>query len=168
MLCVYCFPTFLLCSAARWDKQRNCIFLVLTAQLSDVLQYVFGKLCGRRPIAPRLSPHKTWEGFVGGVLTASAVATGLWWATPFAPWQAALLALVICLSGFAGGLVMSAIKRDLGAKDWGQGIAGHGGVLDRVDSLVFSAPLFFHLCGFFFGSGFDPSPPDWLARLVGR
>jgi phosphatidate cytidylyltransferase len=66
----------------------------------------------------------------------------LWWVTPFAPWQAALISLVITLLGFAGGLCMSAIKRDRGVKDFGAMIEGHGGMMDRIDSLWFAAPVF--------------------------
>ena len=120
-------------------------FLVIVVQSSDVLQYVWGKLCGKRLIAPRLSPSKTVEGFVGGVASATALGAALWWITPFSPWQAAALALVINLMGFYGGLVMSAIKRDRGIKDWGHMIEGHGGMLDRLDSVCFAAPIFFHL-----------------------
>jgi phosphatidate cytidylyltransferase len=125
-------------------------FLVLVVQLSDVLQYVWGKTLGRRRIAPSVSPHKTWEGFVGGVLCATAAGTAIWWVTPFAPAQAAVIALAVALMGFAGGLIMSAIKRDLGVKDYGSLIPGHGGVLDRIDSLCFAAPVFFHITRFFF------------------
>jgi phosphatidate cytidylyltransferase len=125
-------------------------FLVLVVQLSDVLQYVWGKTAGRRPIAPHVSPNKTWEGFLGGILSATAVGTAIWWATPFAPAQAALMALVASLMGFAGGLVMSAVKRSAGIKDYGTLIAGHGGVLDRIDSLCFAAPVFFHVTRYFF------------------
>jgi len=120
-------------------------FLVVVVQISDVLQYVWGKLIGRRRIAPLLSPSKTVEGFVGGVLSATLVGAFLWWITPFTMLQAGLLALVVALMGFFGGLVMSAIKRDRGIKDWGDLIAGHGGFIDRLDSVVFSAPIFFHL-----------------------
>jgi len=125
-------------------------FLVLVVQLSDVLQYVWGKTLGRRRIAPSVSPHKTWEGFIGGVLSATAAGTAIWWATPFEPAQAALMALIVALMGFAGGLIMSAIKRDFGVKDYGSMIPGHGGVLDRIDSLCFAAPVFFHITRFFF------------------
>ncbi|MFW2541601.1 phosphatidate cytidylyltransferase [Primorskyibacter sp. 2E107] len=127
-------------------------FLVFTVQFSDVMQYVWGKLFGRRRIAPKLSPSKTWEGFVGGILTASLAGAGLWWLTPFTPFQAFLMALAITLMGFFGGLVMSAIKRDKGIKDWGHLIAGHGGFVDRLDSVVFSAPIFFHLTRYFWSS----------------
>ena len=119
------------------------------AQLSDVLQYVWGKLAGRRPVAPLVSPSKTWEGLVGGIASATAIGAALYWITPFAPWQAALMALAICVMGFFGGLVMSAIKRDRGVKDWGSLIEGHGGMLDRLDSVAFAAPVFFHLTRYF-------------------
>jgi len=125
-------------------------FLVIVVQSSDVLQYVWGKLFGRHKVAPSLSPSKTWEGLIGGVLSATALGAALWWITPFTPWQAAGIAFVINLMGFFGGLVMSAIKRDHGVKDWGHLIAGHGGVLDRLDSVIFSAPVFFHITRFYF------------------
>jgi phosphatidate cytidylyltransferase len=128
-------------------------FLIVVVQSSDVLQYVWGKLFGKRKIAPRLSPSKTVEGFVGGVLSATLVGAGLWWMTPFTFLQAGLLALVIALLGFFGGLVMSAIKRDRGVKDWGHTISGHGGFIDRLDSVVFSAPIFFHLVRFWWTGG---------------
>jgi phosphatidate cytidylyltransferase len=125
-------------------------FLILVVQSSDVLQYVFGKLFGKRPIAPQVSPSKTWEGFAGGAASATLLGMGLWWITPFTPPQAALIALIICLMGFLGGLVMSAIKRDRGVKDWGSMIEGHGGVLDRLDSVIFAAPVFFHVTRYYF------------------
>lgn len=127
------------------------LFLVIVVQGSDVLQYVFGKLFGRRKIAPHVSPSKTLEGFAGGIAAATILGALIWWATPFTFWQAGLQALVIALTGFGGGLVMSAIKRDRGVKDFGNMIAGHGGILDRVDSLTFAAPIFFHITRFFFG-----------------
>ncbi len=120
-------------------------FLLLTVQSSDVLQYVWGRLLGRRPVSPRVSPAKTLEGLAGGVLCSTALGAALWWMTPFNPWQAALLALTVNALGFLGGLVLSAIKRERGVKDWGRLIDGHGGMLDRVDSLCLSAPVFFHL-----------------------
>ena len=121
------------------------VFLILVVQSSDVLQYVWGKLFGRHKIAPELSPSKTVEGFVGGVASATALGAALWWITPFSPLEAALISFAITLMGFLGGLVMSAIKRDRGVKDWGAMIEGHGGMLDRLDSVCFSAPIFFHI-----------------------
>lgn len=126
------------------------LFLAVVVQGSDVLQYLWGKTVGRHRIAPTVSPNKTWEGFVGGVLSATALGAALWWLAPFTPWQAGVLALVSCLLGFVGGLVMSSLKRDRGIKDFGALIPGHGGILDRMDSLVFAAPVFFHLTRFFF------------------
>ena len=124
-------------------------FLILVVQSSDVLQYVWGKLFGRRRIAPGLSPSKTVEGFAGGITGASLLGALLWWITPFSPLQAGAMALAITLMGFFGGLVMSAIKRDRGVKDWGWIIEGHGGVLDRLDSVIFAAPIFFHITRYF-------------------
>jgi phosphatidate cytidylyltransferase len=126
------------------------LFLVAVTQGSDVLQYVWGKLCGKRPIVPKLSPKKTVEGFVGGVLTASALGAAMYRLTPFTPWQAFAVSVLLCVTGFFGGLVMSAIKRERGIKDWGTLIEGHGGMLDRMDSLCFSAPVYFHVLRYFF------------------
>ena len=126
------------------------MYLVIVVQGSDVLQYVWGKSLGKHAVAPTVSPNKTWEGLIGGVLSATALGGALWWATPFTPWQAALLSFVSCVMGFLGGLVMSSIKRDRGVKDFGTTISGHGGIMDRFDSLVFAAPVFFHLVRFFF------------------
>lgn len=125
------------------------LFLVAVTQGSDVFQYVWGKLCGKRPVVPKLSPKKTLEGLVGGVLTASLLGAAMFRLTPFSPWQAALVSLVLCITGFFGGLVMSAIKRERGIKDWGTLIEGHGGMMDRIDSLCFSAPVYFHILRYF-------------------
>lgn len=127
-------------------------FLLIVAQGSDVLQYVVGKTLGRRRVAPRVSPNKTWEGFLGGGALAVLLGGGLWWLTPFSEPQALGMALAVVLAGFAGGLVLSAVKRSLGAKDWGSMVEGHGGMLDRMDSLAFAAPVFFHLTRFWFAA----------------
>lgn len=154
MVCVFCIshvPALLSLHIPGFEGRNLLLiaFLLIVVQISDVLQYVWGKLFGRRKIAPALSPSKTLVGFVGGALSATAVGAGLSWMTPFTPLQAAALSLVIVLMGFFGGLVMSAIKRDRGVKDWGHLIAGHGGFIDRLDSVVFSAPIFFHLVRYF-------------------
>lgn len=154
MICVYCVshvPALLYLQIPGFEGRAVLLiaYLIFVVQLSDVLQYVWGKLIGRRKIAPSLSPSKTWEGLIGGVLSATAVGTALWWMTPFSPSQAAALCLAITLMGFFGGLVMSAIKRDRGVKDWGHLIAGHGGFLDRLDSVIFAAPIFFHVTRYF-------------------
>jgi phosphatidate cytidylyltransferase len=147
---------------------RLLFFMVLVTQMSDVLQYVFGKLFGRRALVPSVSPGKTVEGFVYGGLAATAVGTALWWATPFTPGVAAAMSLLLVLAGFLGGLVMSAVKRSMGAKDWGKGIPGHGGVLDRLDSLLFAAPLFFHLTGYHLGTSMAKAypQPGWIRTLL--
>lgn len=132
------------------ENAKLLLYLVLVVQISDVLQWAWGKTTGKRKIAPNISPNKTVEGFVGGVASATIVGALLWWATPFNPFQAWLMALLIAFAGFAGGLTMSAIKRDVGIKDFGTLIEGHGGVLDRIDSICFSAPLFFHVVRYFF------------------
>ena len=150
MICVFCtshVPALLSLDIPGFEERNVLLiaYLVIVVQMSDVLQYVWGKLLGRTRIAPNLSPSKTVEGFIGGGLSAVAVGAALSWMTPFTLLQAAFLSLVIVLMGFFGGLVMSAIKRDRGVKDWGHLIAGHGGFIDRLDSVVFSAPIFFHL-----------------------
>jgi len=155
MVCVYCLsyvPALLTLKIPGYEGQNGKLifFFVLVAQISDVLQYVWGKTLGRHKIAPTVSPNKTWEGFIGGVLCATLIGAALWWATPFTPRQAGGMSLAITLMGFFGGLVMSAIKRDRGVKDYGSVIEGHGGVLDRIDSLCFAAPVFFHLTRYFF------------------
>lgn len=150
MLTVYCLshaPALLLLRIPGYEGQNLMLlfFLLLVVQLSDVLQYVFGKLFGRHLLAPQVSPSKTVEGLVGGGLSASAIGASLWWVTPFSPLEAGLLSLLIVICGFLGGLALSAVKRSLGAKDWGAMIEGHGGMLDRLDSVVFAAPVFFHV-----------------------
>ncbi|HEY2345362.1 MAG TPA: phosphatidate cytidylyltransferase [Xanthomonadaceae bacterium] len=155
LITVYCisYAPALLLLDLHADIGRNMllmIWLLVVVQLSDVLQYVFGKLFGRHAIAPRVSPSKTVEGLVGGGLSAVAIGAALWPITPFNAWQAALMAAVIVLTGFFGGLALSAAKRSLGAKDWGSMIEGHGGMLDRLDSVSFAAPVFFHLCRYYF------------------
>jgi phosphatidate cytidylyltransferase len=155
MVCIYCIshvPALLTLNIPGYRHRAHLlvIFLLVVVQSSDVLQYVWGKLLGRRKIAPELSPSKTVEGFAGGVACATLLGMALWRITPFTPLQAAGMALVCTLMAFCGGLVLSAIKRDRGVKDWGHLIEGHGGMLDRLDSVAFSAPILFHLTRYFF------------------
>jgi len=155
MISVYCIshvPALLTLDIPGYQGRSALlmVFLLIVVQSSDVLQYVCGKLFGRHKIAPEVSPSKTVEGFAGGVACATALGASLWQITPFTLPQAAGMALMITLMGFLGGLVMSAIKRDRGVKDWGNLIEGHGGMLDRLDSVAFSAPIFFHLTRYFF------------------
>ena len=155
MVCVFCVshaPALLILQIPGYEGQNGKLlfYLVLISQISDVLQYVWGKTLGRHRVVPSVSPNKTWEGLVGGALSATLLGAGLWWATPFTPWQSFGMSLAITLMGFAGGLTMSAIKRDRGVKDYGVLIGGHGGVLDRIDSICFAAPVFFHLTRYYF------------------
>ncbi len=155
MVCVYSLshaPALLLLKIPGFEGHdaRLLLYLVIVDQMSDVLQYVWGKLIGKHKIAWRVSPNKTWEGLAGGVLSATALGTALWWATPFTPLQSAGMSLLICVLGFNGSLVMSAIKRDIGIKDFGVVVEGRGGILDRIDSLCFAAPIFFHLVRYLF------------------
>ena len=154
MISVFCIshiPAILTLDIEGFEDKKLLlmIFLILVVQSSDVLQYVWGKLFGKHKIAPKLSPSKTVEGFVGGVVSASMLGGLLYWLTPFNPVQAVLMSLLICFMGFLGGLVMSAMKRSMGVKDWGNMISGHGGMLDRMDSLCFAAPIFFHVVRYY-------------------
>ncbi|NHZ88492.1 phosphatidate cytidylyltransferase [Massilia sp. CCM 8733] len=129
----------------RGHNAQLLFFFVFIVQISDVLQYIFGKLFGKHKMVPKLSPNKTWEGLLGGGLATMGIGALLAFVTPFTPLQAAGMAALIVIGGVMGGLVMSGVKRSLGAKDWGTGIAGHGGYMDRLDSLGFAAPVFFHI-----------------------
>lgn len=155
MICVFCISHIPLLFTLEIDgfagrETMLALFLILIVQASDVFQYIWGKLLGKRKIAPTLSPSKTVAGFVGGVACASLLAGMLHFLTPFGGFvQAFAVGLVSCLMGFWGGLVMSAVKRDLQVKDWGRSISGHGGILDRMDSLCFAAPIYFHLVRYF-------------------
>jgi phosphatidate cytidylyltransferase len=121
------------------------LYLVVLTQLNDVLQFIWGKLLGRRRIAPTVSPRKTWAGFLGGAATTVLLATLVGpFLTPMNHGQAVVAGFIIGVGGFAGDLCLSAMKRDLHVKDSGFFLPGHGGVLDRLDSLTYTAPLFFH------------------------
>ena len=157
MVTVYCLShaPALLMLPLPGAPERNALllfYLLLVVQMSDVMQYVFGKLFGKTKIAPLVSPSKTVEGFVGGGLAATAIGGAMWWITPFTPLQSAAIAAIIVVMGFLGGLTLSAVKRSLGAKDWGVMIEGHGGMLDRTDSICFAAPVFFHVVRWFYAS----------------
>jgi phosphatidate cytidylyltransferase len=154
MLCIYCIsyaPALMLLNIPGYENNALLLFyLVLVVQLSDVMQYVFGKLFGRTKLAPKVSPSKTVEGLIGGGLSAAAIGAAMWWITPFTWLESLGMSMLIVIMGFLGGLTLSAVKRSLGAKDWGLMIEGHGGMLDRMDSVCFAAPVFFHVTRFFF------------------
>lgn len=125
-------------------------FFVLLVQLNDVFQYVWGQLLGKHVIAEQINSSKTWEGVIGGLMSSMILSMLLYWATPFSLWEAPCIALIVSLAGFAGTMTMSAVKRDRGVSDYGTLVQGHAGVLDRIDSICFAAPVFFHLTRFFF------------------
>ncbi|WP_321899882.1 phosphatidate cytidylyltransferase [Paraburkholderia heleia] len=157
MVCVFSLshaPALLLLHIPDYFSNNGplLLFFLLVVQSSDVFQYVCGKIFGKRKLAPLVSPSKTWEGLIGGGAMAVLLGTLLHGLTPFNWWEAALMSFATVTAGFVGGLVLSGVKRSLGAKDWGVMLAGHGGVLDRVDSICFAAPLFFHLTRYFFTS----------------
>jgi phosphatidate cytidylyltransferase len=126
-------------------------FLVVLTQFNDVAQYCWGKLLGRHKVTPTVSPKKTWEGLIGGVATTTALAAA---AGPYLTprdWRwSALAGAILGIAGFLGDITLSAVKRDLGVKDTGGLIPGHGGILDRVDSLTYAAPAFVHFVRYFF------------------
>jgi phosphatidate cytidylyltransferase len=126
-------------------------FLVFIAQFNDVAQYTWGKLFGRHKITPTVSPKKTWEGFLGGAITSIVVAGLIGpYLTPMDFVWSGLAGGIIAVAGFLGDITESAVKRDLGVKDAGQLIPGHGGILDRIDSLTYAAPVFTHFFRYFF------------------
>jgi phosphatidate cytidylyltransferase len=126
-------------------------FLVMLTQFNDVAQYTWGKLTGRHKVTPTVSPKKTWEGLVGGIATTTVLAALIGpYLTPMDWRWSALAGLIIGISGFLGDITMSAMKRDLGVKDTSGLIPGHGGILDRVDSLTYAGPVFTHFVRYFF------------------
>jgi phosphatidate cytidylyltransferase len=127
------------------------LFLVSLTELNDIAQYIWGKSLGRWKIVPTVSPNKTWAGFLGGVATTLLLAALLGpFLTPMNPGQSLLAGLILGVGGFFGDINLSALKRDLGVKDTGSLLPGHGGILDRVDSLTYTAPLFFHYIYYLF------------------
>jgi phosphatidate cytidylyltransferase len=128
-------------------------FIIFAVQLNDVAAYCCGKLFGKHKLNPEISPNKTWEGSIGAVLVSLAVPWLLHFSFPhFGPLQLILIGLLVGIGGQLGDLTISFIKRDIGIKDMGAAIPGHGGILDRVDSLVFVVPIFFHVTRWFDGA----------------
>lgn len=125
-------------------------FLLVITEVNDVAQYIWGKSFGKHKITPNVSPNKTWEGAIGGFVTTFAL---IWFCGPlFTPLHGlplAMLGMILPIAGFGGDITMSAIKRDLGVKDTSNALPGHGGILDRIDSLTFTAPIYFHFLAYF-------------------
>lgn len=132
------------------SKAGLLFFFILVSQLSDIFQWSWGQLVGKTLIAAEVSASRTWEGFAGGTLCTGLLGALLYWATPFQIWEAACMSMIVAVMGMCGGMTMSAIKRDRGVTDYGSLVLGHAGVLDRIDTLCFAAPVFYHLMRFFF------------------
>lgn len=155
MLTVFCIShiAYLLTLPVKNDAAGSIglvLFLLFITQFNDVSQYIWGKLFGRNKIIPKVSPNKTWEGFLGAVMTitiCSGFAAPL--LTPLTFELGLIFGFIISVSGFFGDVVISSVKRDLEIKDSGNLIPGHGGILDRIDSLMYTAPLFFHMIYYF-------------------
>jgi phosphatidate cytidylyltransferase len=125
------------------------LFVVFLTEINDVMQFVWGKLFGKHKIIPKVSPNKTWEGFLGGIISTTIIGYFLGFLTPLTTGQLIFVSFLVANAGFFGDIVMSSLKRDIGVKDTGSAIPGHGGILDRIDSLAYTAPAFFHLVYWF-------------------
>jgi len=128
------------------------LYLLFAVELNDVAAYTCGRLFGRHQLRSNISPKKTWEGSLGAIAVSMALPWALYFSFPHFTWvQRVLTGLIVGIAGQLGDLSMSVIKRDLGTKDMGTLIRGHGGILDRIDSMIYVAPLFFHMVRWFHG-----------------
>lgn len=155
MLAVYCashVPALINLTIPGYEGRNILLiaYLIFIVQISDVMQYVWGKLLGRHLLAPTILPSLSVEGAGLGIASAVLAGAALFWITPFTVWQSALVALALCVAGLAGGLVMAAIKRDRGVRDWGVLAPGYGGMIDRLDSVLFAAPIYLHILRYYF------------------
>lgn len=127
--------------------REGVLTLIATVAASDTCQYYSGRTFGRRPLAPTISPKKTVEGAIGGLVLAplALLAIAHWWLPALHPGAVWVAGLGMVIAGIAGDLFESSFKRAAGVKDSGTLIPGHGGVLDRIDALLFCAPLFYLL-----------------------
>jgi len=126
------------------------LYLLILTQGNDVFQYIWGKKLGSIKIIPKVSPNKTVEGFIGGMVSTIILSMLLSFLTPFTLIETTIAGVIISIGGFFGDVVISSIKRDLGIKDFGSLLAGHGGINDRIDSLIYTAPLFFHYINYLY------------------
>ena len=125
------------------------LYLLVAVELNDVAAFTFGKLFGRHPLRSAISPKKTWEGSVGALAVSLALPWALWFTMPhLTPLDLVAIGLIVGIGGQLGDLSISVFKRDVGVKDMGAVIPGHGGILDRIDSLIYVAPIFFHVIRF--------------------
>jgi len=152
LICVYCLsfaPALLYLPMQEQDSRGNArllFFFVVIALFSEAMQFMWSRLYGQHVIAPTINAARTWEGLIGGTVSAALAGITLYYFTPYQDvWQAALMSMVVAVMGFAGAMTMSAIKRDRGVRDYGTLVEGHGGVLDRIDAICFAAPVFYLL-----------------------
>ena len=125
-------------------------FFIIIVQLGDVFQYLWSRAARQHVVAGQINSTRTWEGVLGGMMTTALLGVALWYFTPFPQWwQSGLAAMIVALMGFLGSMTMSAIKRDRGVGSYGALIPGHSGFLDRIDSLCFAAPVFYHYVWYF-------------------
>ncbi|WP_158978420.1 phosphatidate cytidylyltransferase [Cellulophaga sp. L1A9] len=123
---------------------KALVYLVVITELNDVFQYFMGKLFGNHKVMPKISPNKTWEGVIGGVIITMLLSIILgYFLLPSTILIHAILGFVLGISGFFGDVFMSLLKRKTNVKDTGELLPGHGGLMDRMDSLIFNAPIFF-------------------------
>ena len=125
------------------------IFLIMITAFNDIFQFTWGKLLGKRKILPKISPNKTWVGFIGGVFTSGVLGGALSFLTPLDYINCFYIGLSLSIIGFIGDSIISAVKRDLKIKDTDDLIPGHGGAMDRLDSIVLTTPTFYYLLIFF-------------------
>ncbi len=145
-----CLPAlFLLANKtfASLEKAQLLVFLIIfLTEINDISQFIFGKLFGKNKIIPHISPNKTEAGFIGGLFFTIAVASILFTKILQLPlWQSILFGVVISVYGIMGDLFFSAVKRHFGTKDFSNALPGHGGYLDRLDSLILTSPVVFYL-----------------------
>jgi phosphatidate cytidylyltransferase len=160
MICVYCLSfapaiLFLKCRGAGepQDAARTLFFFITMVLSSDLLQWMWSRIYGRHIIAERIDSVTSWEGVLAGAASASVLGVALHWAAPFPSWwQTAAMSLLIAVMAAAGSITMSAINRDRGEIASGNFVEGHGGVLSRIDSICFAAPVFYQVTRYFFGA----------------
>ncbi len=155
MICVYCIshvPALLTFDMPDGSDRSILliVFFAMVVQFGDLFEHFVGRRVGGRRIAPSVSP-KTVEGMIAGAVAAAATGATLSWITPFGVDGAALMAALAFVTGLFGSLVFAAIKRDKGVKDWSHLIPGQGGFLDQLDSVIFAAPVFYHVTHFVWG-----------------
>lgn len=171
LICVYCLsyaPALLTLDLEPYrvsGASLLCFFLLMT-QLSEVFQYLSVHFIPmQHSVASNINTTRTWEGLIASCLGSMLVGTLLHWATPFSLWGAGIMSLVIAFMSFGGALTLSAIKRDRGVRDYGTLVVGHGGILDRIDTICFAAPIFFHITRMYLLCFPAPQATDSAAQI---